>query len=159
MANLTAAEFTEAVTALAGELGLERLRQRLATLNAFQSQRGLTTPAALADRLFRITGGLRLNVPATFAFTQVWTRLVGERIGEEREKTFEELAERVNACLDPQENVVAGKEDALDRALDAYREALIAVAGPEIARLDMLLKAVPAVADRVRAMPAAPPAE
>lgn len=158
MANLTAAEFTDAVTALAAELGLERLRQRLAGLNAFQSQRGLTTPVALADRLFRISGGLRLNVPATFAFTQVWTRLVGERIGEEREKTFEELAERVNGCLDAQEQVVAGKEDALDRALAAYRDALTAVAGPEIARLDMLLKAVPAVAARVRAMPAAPPA-
>jgi len=154
MANLTAVEFTDAVAALAGELGLERLRQRLATLNAFQSQKGLTTPALLADRLYRISGGLRLNVPATFAFTQVWTTFVGERIGEEREKTFEELAERVNVCLDAQEQLVPGKEEALDRALDAYREALAAVAGPAIARFDMLLKAVPAVAERVRALPA-----
>ena len=155
MANLSPTEFTDAVTALAGELGLERLRQRLAALNAFQSQKGLTTPTLLAERLYRLSGGLRLNVPATFAFTQVWTQLVGERIGEEREKTFEELAERVNACLDEHEHLVAGKEEALDRALEAYREALTAVTTPAIAYLDMLLKAVPAVAERVRALPPA----
>src|SRR5437899_237554 len=51
MANLTSAEFTDAVTALAVYHGIERLRDRLARLNAFTSRRGLNTAAAIAERL------------------------------------------------------------------------------------------------------------
>ena len=150
MALLTAAEFTEAVGALAEHYGVERLRERLARLNAFTSRRGLNTAAALAERLHLLTGGLRRQVPATYAFSQVWHEMVGARLGEEGEKRLEGLADQVNACLGERDAIVPGKEADLDRALAAYREALAATTGPEIARLDMLLKAVPDVAERLR---------
>src|SRR5213075_860133 len=98
MALLTQAEFTEAVSALAAHYGVERLRERLARLNAFTSRRGLNTAAALAERLHLLTGGLRRQVPATYAFSQVWHEMVGARLGEEGEKRLEGLADQRSAC-------------------------------------------------------------
>jgi hypothetical protein len=150
MANLTAAEFGEAVDALAAHYGLERLRDRLARMNAFTSRRGLNSPAAIADRLHVLTGGLRRQVPGTYAFSAVWNEMLGARLGDDGEKQLEGLVERINACLAPDESIVPGKEDALDQALVAYRDTLAGATGPEVARLDMILKAVPAVAERLR---------
>jgi len=150
MAFLTAAEFGEAVSALATHLGIERLRDRLARLNAFTSRRGLGTASAIAERLHLLTGGLRRQVPATYAFSTLWHEMVGARLGEEGEKRLETLADQVNACLTDGEAISPGKEDALDQALAAYHEALAKATGAEVARLDMLLKAVPSVAERLR---------
>jgi hypothetical protein len=156
MAQLTAAELGDAVATLAERHGIERLRERLARMNAFTSRRGLTSAAAIAERLRLLTGGLRRQVPATYAFSTLWNEMVGERLGEEGEKRLEALAEQVNACLGDDEEVRPGREDDLDRALAAYREALEASTGPTVAHLDMLLKAVPAVAERLRAGAPAP---
>ncbi len=158
MANLSAAEFGQAIGALADQLGVERLRDRLARMNAFTSRRGLNTAAAIADRLYTLSGGLRRQTVTTFAFTSLWQELVGAKIGEDGEKQLGELADRVNACLAPDESIVAGKEAELDAALAAYRDALSGLAGPVVARLDMLMKAVPAVAERLRTAPAEPAA-
>src|SRR5262245_46276107 len=99
MAQLTHAEFTEAVAAPADHLGIERLRDRLARMNAFTSRRGLNTATAIADRLQLLTGGLRRQVPATYAFSQLWNEMVGGRVGEEGEQKLEKLADGVNAFL------------------------------------------------------------
>jgi hypothetical protein len=159
MAQLTSAEFTAAVTVLAGHFGVERLRERLARMNAFTSRRGLNTASAIAERLHLLTGGLRRQVPATYAFSTLWNEMVGARLGQDGEKRLESLAGQVNACLDEREAVAPGKEEALDQALAAYREALAGATGAAVARLDMLLKAVPAVAERMRQAPAATPDE
>ena len=152
MASLTNTEFTEAVGALAEHYGIERLRDKLATIGAFQSRKGLTSAGAIADRLHRLSGGLRLPVTATYAFSHVWSQMLSEKLGgQEYEKTLEDLADKVNACLDEKEQVVAGKEADLDQALAAYREAIGKATGAKVAHYDMLLKSVPAVADRVRA--------
>jgi hypothetical protein len=150
MAQLTPAEFSDAVTALAGHFGVERLRERLARMNAFTSRRGLNTAAAIADRLNLLTGGLRRQVAATFAFSQLWNEMLGARLGEEGEKRLEVIVEQVNACLGEHEELVAGKEDELDRALVAYRDVLAQATDVTVAHVDMLLKAVPAVAERLR---------
>ena len=156
MAQLTAAEFGEAVSALATHFGIERLRDRLARLNAFTSRRGLGTATAIADRLHLLTGGLRRQTTATYAFSTLWNEMVMARLGEDGEKRIEALADEVNACLTPEDAVVPGKEEALDRALAAYADALAGATGADVARLDMLLKAVPSVAERLRkATPAA----
>src|SRR5437899_11566277 len=155
MAFLTAEEFGTAIGVLAEHHGVERLRERLARMNAFTSRRGLNSAAAIADRLFALSGGLRRQAAATFAFTSLWQELVGARLGEAGEKRLEALADEVNACLAADETIAPGREAALDRALAAYRDALAEVAAPVVARLDMLMKAVPAVAGRRRA--AAPP--
>jgi len=159
MALLTAGEFSEAVSALAAHFGVERLRERLARMNAFTSRRGLNSAAAIAERLHLLTGGLRRQVPATFAFSQLWSEMVGARLGEDGEKRLEGLADQVNACLGEHDAIVAGKEEEIDRALAAYREALATTTGPDVARLDMLLKAVPQVADRLRQGAAGEPSE
>jgi hypothetical protein len=150
MALLSQAEFTEAVTLLADHVGVERLRERLARMNAFTSRRGLGSAAAIAERLHVLTGGLRRTVPATYAFSMLWNQMVQERLGTDGEKELEALADRVNACLDEQERLVPGKEDELDQALASYRERLAAATGPRVALVDMLLKAVPDVAERLR---------
>lgn len=157
MAQLTPAEFAEAVGALAEHQGVERLRERLARMNAFTSRRGLTTAVTLADRLHSLTGGLRREVPATYAFSSLWNEMVGARLGTDGEKRLETLADQVNACLDEREALVPGKEDTLDQALAAYHEVLAGATGPTVARLDMLLKAVPAVAARLRQNPVRAP--
>jgi hypothetical protein len=160
MAHLTLEELTAAVAALGEHLGFERLRDRLARMNAFTSRRGLNDPAALAGRLHVLTGGLRRPVTATWAFSSVWNEMIGVRLGEEGEKRLETIADQVNACLTPEEAPAPGKEEDLDRALAAYHEALAGAVGDAVARLDMLLKAVPAVAERLRApAPAATPGE
>ena len=155
MAYLTAAEFSEAVAALAEHDGVERLRDRLARMNAFTSRRGLTSASAIADRLQLLTGGLRRQVPATFAFSTLWNEMVGARLGEDGEKRLEGLADQVNACLTERDEIAPGKEHDLDQALAAYRSALESSTGAQVARLDMLLKAVPAVAERLRQTPPA----
>jgi hypothetical protein len=78
--------------------------------------------------------------------------MLSARLGDEGEKKLEQLADKVNACLDGHEKVVAGKETELDAALAGYREALAAAIGDRAARLDMTLKAVPDVAERLRAL-------
>jgi len=150
MAHLTAPEMTAAVDVMSAHYGLERLRDKLGSLGAFSSRKGLTTPAALADRLYRLSGGLRLQVVATYAFSSMWSQMLSDKIGEDGEKELETLADGVNACLTSKETIEPGKEDQLDRALGAYRDALSGAVGAEAARLDMLLKAVPEVADRLR---------
>jgi hypothetical protein len=151
MAFLTPEEFGAAIGVLAEHHGVERLRERLARLNAFTSRRGLNNAAAIADRLFALSGGLRRQVAATLAFTSLWQEFVGARLGETGEKRLEALADEVNTCLAADETIVPGREADLDRALAAYRDALAEAAGPVVARLDMLMKAVPAVAERLRA--------
>ena len=151
MALLTHPEFTEAVDVLCEHFGLPRLRDKLATLGAFNSRRGLNSPAELAERLFRLSGGLRLQVRATYGFSACWGEMLSARLGDEGEKKLEELADKVNACLDGDEKLVAGKEAELEAALEDYRAALAASVGDRAARLDMTLKAVPDVAERVRA--------
>src|SRR5438105_13454875 len=150
MAHLTPAEFAQTVEALAAHFGVERLRERLAKMNAFTSRRGLNTPTAIADRLHLLSGGLRRQVPATYAFSTIWNEMVHAPMDEAVEKRLEGLVEEINACLAKDESVVPGEEEHLDRALAAYRDGLAGVTGPEVARLDMLLKAVPAVAERLR---------
>jgi len=151
MAKLTEAEFSQAMQALVDHYGLERLRDRFAQMRAITNRRGLNTPAALADRLYRLSGGLRRAAVPTFVFSSLWGEMLEAKLGKEGEKRLEELADQVNACLTKDEQVVEGKEDDLQRALGEYQSALSSVAGPEVARADMLLKAVPAVAERLRA--------
>lgn len=154
MANPTAQEMRAAVDIVAERMGYGKLYDRLVQLNAFVSRRRPPTPAILADRLYNLSGGLRRNVPATIAFHTMWAESIGRAIGEEHEKTLEGIAERINATLTADErSIQAGKEGDLATALDEYERILVGVVGPAAARLDMILKAVPAVADALRARP------
>ncbi len=157
MAHLAVPELTQAVSVLAAQMGVARLRDRLAQHGAFKSRQGLNSAEAIAERLYRLTGGLRLQVAATYVFSSLWGEMVNEKLGEEGAKQLDALAEQVNSCLTDTDTIVSGKEEELDRALAAYRDAVAAATGPEVARLDMLMKAVPAVAERLRSAPASAP--
>ncbi len=158
MANLTQQEFTQAVGLLADELGLQRLRDRFVKLNGLVTRRRATSVQALSDQLYLLTSGLRRQVPATLAFHSIWNELVTSKIGEEGEKRLEDTARKINDCLGDRDEIVADKEAQLEDALRQYEQQLVAVVGPERARLDMLLKAVSAVATKLRTMPPTPPA-
>src|SRR5262249_40617762 len=144
------AEFARAMRVLVDHYGLERLRDRFAKMGAFTSRRGLNTASALADRLYRLSGGLRRQAMPSFAFTTLWGEMLQAKLGQDGEKRLEQLAEKVNACLTTDERIIEGKDEELDRALAEYHAALAGVAGADVARADMLLKAVPAVAGRLR---------
>jgi hypothetical protein len=87
----------------------------------------------------------------------LWAEGVNQKVGEEEEKELEKLAEKINACLGEREEIVAEKDAELGDALVEYQNRLAGKIGAERARIDMLLKAVPAVATKLRAMPAAEP--
>lgn len=150
MAQITRPEFDRAIGALVQHFGLDRTRDKLARFGAFKARRGLGTQDALTERLYRLTGGLRVSTPATYAFSALWAQLLSDRLGEEGANEVDGLADQVNACLGDGDQVIHGKEAELDQALAAYKGALAEKAGGEIAELDMLLKAVPDVAARLR---------
>jgi hypothetical protein len=153
MAHLTQEEFTRAVSLLADDLGLQRLRDRFVRFNALVTRRRAVSAQHLADQLYLLTGGLRRQVPATVAFHTIWTQHVNEKLGEEGEKELETIAEKVNGCLGEHDKIVEEKEAELDAALSEYMQRLATVIGNERARIDMLLKAVPAVGTKLRALP------
>ncbi len=153
MAQLTQVEFQQAVTLLANEMGLQRLRDRLVRLNAFVTRRKVASAQALADQLYLLSAGLRRQVPATYAFHALWGESLKTKLGDEGEKGLEKLAESVNACLSPEDEILPDKATELDAALAEYERALSNAVGHEMARMDMLLKAVPAVAAKLRATP------
>lgn len=152
MASLTPEEFTQLVRTLAEDLGsVQRLRDKLVAMHGLVTRRGAASAEILAGQLYQLTGALRRQVPASMALQGLWAQQVGDKVGEDGEKALEDLATQINACLGPQDTIVEGKESELDGLLGQYEERLAAVIGPERARLDMLLKAVPAVAARLRA--------
>ena len=157
MANPTGQELREAITLVAERIGYAKLHDRLVRLNAFVSRRKPPSPEVLADRLYALTAGLRRQAPATLAFHTVWSEVFTREIGEENEKQLGELADRINAALTDDERAVReGKAEELETALTEYERIVTAVIGPRAARMDMLLKAVAPVAERLRARPLPP---
>jgi DNA anti-recombination protein RmuC len=153
MASLTAEEFAQTVRYLADDLGAQRLRDKLVRLNALVTRRGIASAEALANQLYTLTGGLRRQVAATLALQSLWAERMTEQLGEEGEKALEGLAEKINACLDQGDTINAEKESELDELLQEYEQRLAEKVGPERARIDMLLKAVPAIAAKLRTRP------
>lgn len=156
MAYLTNKEFERAIEMLADEYGLQRLRDKFFKMRGLVTRRGFKTPDALARQLFTLSSGLRREVPSSFAFQAIWSEHIGENVGgEDAEEKFEKLADDVNTCLDDSDGIAEGKDAEMAKALTAYEAELAASVGGEKARIDMLMKAVPAVAELLRSMPIA----
>jgi len=160
MASLTPEEFAQTVRCLADDLGLQRLRDKLVRLGALVTRRRVASPEVLADQLYTLTGGLRRQVAATLALQSLWSEQMTEKLGEDGEKELEQLAEKINGCLGERDSIKPEREAELDDLLREYDRQLAEKIGAERARIDMLLKAVPSVAAKLRAVPAgdAPPA-
>ena len=161
MAHPTGEELREAIGLLVtGAGGYGKLHERLCRLNAFVSRKKPPSPEVLADRLYNLTGGLRRNVPATVAFHTVWAEIITQAVSEDDDKTLAEIADRINATLTENEHAIREDQtDALDTALAEYELLLAKTIGPVQARFEMLFKAVPPVAARLRERPLAAPAE
>jgi hypothetical protein len=153
MANLTLQEFEEALGVLADGGPPEKLRDRLARLNAFHSRRGLNSLRALSERLFALSSGLRRDVPPARAFQALWMEYVGQRLSEKSGARLDELADAINSHLHEDGSVKEDGEAALEKAVAEYEELLARKIGGVAARLDTLQKAVPAVAAILRARP------
>jgi hypothetical protein len=151
MAHLTQKEFQQAIALLATQMGLQRLRDRFVQLNGLVTRRKVASPESLADQLYLLSSGLRRQVPATYAFHAIWNESLKAKLGEEGEKQLETIADAVNACLGADEQILAEKVADLDVALGEYERMLSGAIGPEMARVDMLMKAVPAIAEKLRA--------
>lgn len=151
--GLTSDEFERAIGLLSNSIGFERLKDRFVHSSAFTSKRGLGSPKALADRLHMLSGGLRREARATYAFHAAWNETFASRIREEDEQALGDAADRVNASLRDGKVIDPEKEAALDAALCDYHGIATRSLGGDAAYIDMLLKAVPAVAERIRGWP------
>jgi hypothetical protein len=152
-AGLTAEEFARAISLLSDAIGFERLKDRFVRSSAFTSKRGLGSTKALADRLYMLTGGLRRDAPASYAFHAAWNEAFSAHVGEDDEKALADAADRVNAALTDGKVVDPEKVGSLEVALGDYHRIAAKSLGGDAAYLDMLLKAVPAVAERIRGWP------
>jgi hypothetical protein len=150
MANLNLDEFEQTLSLLADGGPAEKLRDRLVRLNAFTSRRGLGSIRAIAERLFALSSGLRRDVPATRAHQALWTEYLAKRLTEKSGSALDELAEKINATLDSDGSLREGQEETLDQALAEYENLMARKVGGQAARLDMLQKAVPLVAAKLR---------
>jgi hypothetical protein len=151
MANLSLDEFERCLSLLAEGGTPERLRDKLARLNAFHSRRGMNTLRALSERLYSLSSGLRRDVPAARAFHALWAEHVGTKLNRKSGEKLDALADKVNENLNEDGSVKDGMDGSLASAVDEYEELLARKVGGATARLDTLQKAVPAVATMLRA--------
>lgn len=154
MANLKVEEFNKIIECLSEDHGLQRFRDKLVRLNALVTRRKAASAARLASQLYTLTGGLRREVPATVAIHSLWAEQVNERLGEDGEKDLEKIAEEINECLGERDEIIEEKADEIAGHIRRYEERLAVAIGADRARIDMILKAVPDVAGRLREMPA-----
>lgn len=157
MANLKVEEFHQLVGFLVADHGLQSLRDKLVRLNGLVTRRKAESADRLASQLYTLTGGLRREVPATVAIHSLWAERVNQGLGEDGEKELEEIAEQINACLGERDRILEEKASEIDGHIRSYEARMAAAIGADRARIDMILKAVPDVADRLRAMPPAEP--
>jgi hypothetical protein len=153
MAHVTQQEFFRAIEILAEDLGLQRLRDRLVRLNALVMRRRAVSVEHLANQLYQLTGGFRRQVPASVAVQALWSEQINEKLDEDAEKELEEVATAINTCLGERDKIIDEKREELDQHLESYERSLSRHVGPEKARMDMIIKAVQQVADRLREMP------
>ncbi len=150
MASLTAEEFDSLIAALAHHFGLEKLHNRLRQSQALVSRRRPASVQALAGQLYQLTAGLRRNHPARQAVELLWQESLADKVSEERSKELEAIAGKINACLKEQREIVEEKREELLAALKEYYQVQREAIGDEAAYLEMLLRAVPPVAQILR---------
>ena len=93
MAYITQKEFEQAITLLADEHGLHRLRDRFVRLNGLVSRRKLPSARHLADQLYMLSSGLRSEGAPSYAFQAIWSETISEKFGEGSEEQLEPLIE------------------------------------------------------------------
>ena len=150
MTQLTQKEFGNLIAVLTNHFGLGKLHDRLIRAHGLVSRKRPASAQALASQLYQLTAGLRREHPARYAVELLWQESLANRVDEEKNKELEAIAGRINACLTEQKEVIVEKQEELLAALQEYYQVQRAAVGDEAAYLEMLMRAVPAVAQRVR---------
>ncbi|MFM7736754.1 MAG: hypothetical protein ACKPBU_12330 [Alphaproteobacteria bacterium] len=153
MANLDLKEFETALGVLAGDAPPEKLRDRLVQLHAFHSRRGLNGLRQIAERLYALSAGLRRDGAPTRAFQALWMEFIGHRLDQEVGRELDDLADQVNSHLHDDGKVRDGEQAELEKKVAEYEDRLARRVGGQAARLDTIMKAVPAVAAFLRSRP------
>ena len=154
MAHLSIEELEEALEVMADGGSAASVRDKFVRLGAFHSRRGIGDYAALARRVYTLSGGLRREVPTTAAFQALWGDFMHQRIDEESGEKLDELAEAINEHIDLDAGTIKeGNQEALAGTLATYEDFLASKIGGKAARFDTLQKAFPEVAEILRARP------
>jgi hypothetical protein len=158
VARLTAQEFQELIEELVRLDGLAKLQDKLIRSHALVSRRRLGNVEAVARQLFQLTVGLEREGLATQVLLALWEDLLQRHLDEETGKHLEQLAGEINSCLSHDNQIDHGKREDLRGALAKYQETLAGRVGATAARITMLTRAFPPVAQLVREGLAAPSA-
>ena len=150
VARLTALEFQEFIEELVRLDGLAKLQDKLVRSHALVSRRRLGSVEAAARQLHQLTVGLEREGLATQVLLALWEDLLQRKLDEDTGKRLEELAGEINGCLLPGNQVDAAKLEVLRATLSKYHETLAGRVGATAARLTMVTRAFPAVAQLVR---------
>jgi hypothetical protein len=159
VAQLTPDEFRELTAELVTRHGLRAVQERLAKTNVVVSRRGISSEAAIARTLYGLTAGLAREGVATHVVVSLWEEGLGAALDEQGGRALEDLASQINACLTPKFEEDPERAPELEAAIESYRGKLAERVGDGAARLTMLMRAVPAVARRVRRGGTAAPAD
>jgi hypothetical protein len=139
---------------LIGELvemeGLGKLQEKLRRSRAIVSRRRSGDVEALSRQLYQLTLGLDRDGLVSQVLVALWEERLRQGLDENASKRLEEIGEKINACLAEGRDIDPAKENELRDALAEYRSALAGHVGDATARLTMLLRAFPAVAQLLR---------
>jgi hypothetical protein len=150
LARLSASEFHELIHELVKAEGIAKLQEKLLRSHVLVSRRRIGTVDALARQLYQLTLGLDREGIASQVLITLWEELRRATVSEEAAKQLEDIAEKINRCLDPGNVIDPGKKDALRDAVAEYRAVLRERVGDAAARLTMVMRALPSVVAIVR---------
>lgn len=150
MAQLSIEEFQELTDELIARQGFAKLQSQLMRTNVVVSKKLLANPSAVTRTLHRLTAGLAREGMASQVLLALWEEALGGSLDKEMGRELETLAERINACLGGDLGILDGKSEEIRAALREYRDKLAARIGERAARLTMMTRAVPAVAQILR---------
>jgi hypothetical protein len=150
VARLSATEFRELIGELVDSEGLGKLQEKLIRSHAVISRRRLGSADALSRQLHQLTVGLDRECLPTQVVIALWEEFLRGKLAEESAAGLEQVAERINACLNADGSIDSAKQADILEALVEYRTTLAAMVGERAARLTMLTRAVPAVAALLR---------
>jgi hypothetical protein len=150
MARLTPSEFEDMVACLVEGIGLAKLQERLIRTNALVSRRRLGSVSALSRQMHQLTFGLERDGLPSQVILALWEEHLGSRTSEAISNELDEIAARVNSCLDAEGNTQSGRHDELRVTLLDYQRVLVGAVGRKAALVAMLLRAVPDVARLLR---------
>lgn len=153
MANLKLKELEEALEVLSDGSSAAATRDKFVRLGAFHSRRGIGNFSSLAKRVYTLSGGLQREGPPAAAFQALWGDFMHQRLSEESGTKLDELAQAINEHLDDAEKIKEGARSELEAALLEYENFLATKVGGPAARIDTLQKALPEVAEILRAKP------